>query len=62
MADFKVRIFSPNGEWTSNEIEKMIVSWFKDISQGGYCNFCLSSRKGEVIGDIYENPELLEVK
>ena len=30
---------------------------FKDISQGGYCNFCLSSRKGEVIGNIYDNME-----
>lgn len=33
---------------------------FKDISRGGYCVGYAADLGGEVLGNIYENPELLE--
>lgn len=33
---------------------------FKDISRGGYCVGYAGDLEGEVIGNVYENPELME--
>ena len=35
MSKFIVNIFSPDGEWTTKEIKKMIDDWFKNQTKKG---------------------------
>ncbi len=35
MSDFRLKIFSPDGEWTVKEIKKIIDSWFREETKCG---------------------------
>lgn len=55
MSKFILDIFSPDGEWTTKEVKKMIDSWFKSQVKKGIAYKVIYSVKKVKREEIYDD-------